>query len=60
MHMESASRELSRADALYGPGGSENTILRKESQEVIAIVRISEHVARRDDGPGHSKPSKST
>ena len=37
LQVESASRKEPNADALYGPGGKENMILRMESQDIISV-----------------------
>ena len=44
--MESVRREEPSADALCGPGGYENIILRMESPELSIRNRISEELAR--------------
>ena len=45
MQVESASTEEPNTGALYGPGGSENIILRMESQELRIRSSISEETA---------------
>ena len=45
MRVELASRGRPKAEALRGPGGYENIILRAESQELSIRNRISEEMA---------------